>query len=173
MYGMCVECIAGQCSLECCAVRTTVAIGKIDVVWRSQLGGRGHIKTSQVLRKTPQYNDVHLEPIDLPKQVMVGQVFAVKMAVVNFGSKPQTLTIRHLTGKNPSFILQGLQAVVLPQIPQHGETDIQLEFLALRPGCHGITNLTVQDAQKQSTYTASFPEILVLRQDSIKPNETT
>eukprot|EP00045_Choanoeca_perplexa_P013678 m.155664 g.155664 ORF g.155664 m.155664 type:complete len:408 (-) comp16423_c0_seq1:2383-3606(-) len=151
--------------LDRMTARTTVAIGKIDVVWRSQLGGRGHIQTSQVLRKTPQYDDVHLEPIDIPTRVTMGQIFQVKAAVVNFGGRPQTLTIRHLTGKNPAFVLQDLQSVVLEQIPQHGELEVTLQFLALRPGCHRINNLTVQDSK--ATYTATFPEILVLRDEDV------
>lgn len=58
-------------------------IGKLDIVWRSNLGERGRLQTSQLQRMGPDYGDIRLSVIDLPNYVILEQKFTFKCKLIN------------------------------------------------------------------------------------------
>ncbi|KAJ8912857.1 hypothetical protein NQ315_007989 [Exocentrus adspersus] len=58
-------------------------IGKLDIVWRSNLGERGRLQTSQLQRMSPDYGEIRLSVIELPNFVTLEQFFTFKCKLVN------------------------------------------------------------------------------------------
>lgn len=65
------------------ALGNATNIGKLDIVWRSNLGERGRLQTSQLMRMGPQYDDIRLYITELPNFVKLEEEFSMKCRLVN------------------------------------------------------------------------------------------
>ncbi|KAJ4438077.1 hypothetical protein ANN_14016 [Periplaneta americana] len=58
-------------------------IGKLDIVWRSNLGERGRLQTSQLQRMAPDYGDIRLSVQELPNIVNLEEAFTFVCRIIN------------------------------------------------------------------------------------------
>nr|CAD7198877.1 unnamed protein product [Timema douglasi] len=58
-------------------------IGKLDIVWRSNLGERGRLQTSQLQRMAPDYGDIRLSVQQLPNIVFLDEAFSLTCKIIN------------------------------------------------------------------------------------------
>ncbi|XP_049831884.1 trafficking protein particle complex subunit 13 isoform X3 [Schistocerca gregaria] len=58
-------------------------IGKLDIVWRSNLGERGRLQTSQLQRMAPDYGDIRLSVQELPNIVVLEEAFTIVCRIIN------------------------------------------------------------------------------------------
>ncbi|XP_075226678.1 trafficking protein particle complex subunit 13 isoform X2 [Lycorma delicatula] len=58
-------------------------IGKLDIVWRSNLGERGRLQTSQLQRIVPDYGDIRLSIQELPNIVQIEKPFEFLCRIIN------------------------------------------------------------------------------------------
>nr|CAH7719047.1 unnamed protein product [Callosobruchus chinensis] len=68
-------------------------IGKLDIVWRSNLGEKGRLQTSQLQRMSPDYGDIRMSVVELPNFVILEDLFTFKCKLMNNSERPVDLLI--------------------------------------------------------------------------------
>lgn len=76
------------------ALRIANTVGKLDIVWRSNLGEKGRLQTSQLQRLPFEYKDVRLEVIDAMNIVKIGEPFTFTCRVTNTADRPMDLMVK-------------------------------------------------------------------------------
>ncbi len=64
-------------------LKSVTNIGKLDIVWRTNLGDRGRLQTSQLQRLAPQHGEVRVAVEEAPAHVVTGVPFNIAARVVN------------------------------------------------------------------------------------------
>ena len=58
-------------------------IGKLDIIWRTNMGDRGRLQTSQLQRMAPNHGDVRFNVENIPSIVRVNQAFKMTCVIIN------------------------------------------------------------------------------------------
>ena len=58
-------------------------IGKLDIIWRTNMGDRGRLQTSQLQRMAPNHGDVRFNVETIPSIVRVNQAFKMTCVIIN------------------------------------------------------------------------------------------
>ncbi|KAI9497518.1 hypothetical protein BDB00DRAFT_784840 [Zychaea mexicana] len=129
--------------------RTTNALGKLDIVWRSAMGDLGRLQTSQLTRKAPLLDDVEVQPFWLQKgqaaDVVLETPFQLGIRVRNHSSQNMKLVLSAVKTKMGSVLLSGLSTRNLGEVSANQSTETQLEFFPLTPGLQRVGGLRVVD----------------------------
>ena len=72
-----------EARLNAAALRGASNIGKLDLVWRTGLGDRGRLQTSQLQRMAPAYGDIRLTVEQLDNPVELHKVFPLVCRISN------------------------------------------------------------------------------------------
>ena len=58
-------------------------IGKLDIIWRTNMGDRGRLQTSQLQRLTPNHGDIRFNVESVPSIVRVDEAFKMNCCIFN------------------------------------------------------------------------------------------
>ncbi|KAF1807065.1 hypothetical protein V8B55DRAFT_1462050 [Mucor lusitanicus] len=128
--------------------RTTNALGKLDIVWRSYMGDLGRLQTSQLTRKAPMLEDLEVQPFWIsegPVRIMLEQPFKLGIRIKNHSSDNMKLVLSSIKTKMGSVLLSGLGSRQLGEVGPNQSTDTQIEFFPLTPGLQRVGGLRVMD----------------------------
>ena len=64
-------------------LRGATNIGKLDIIWRTNMGDRGRLQTSQLQRMTPGHGDVRFNVESIPSIVKVNEAFKMTCCIIN------------------------------------------------------------------------------------------
>lgn len=64
-------------------MRGVTNIGKLDIVWRTAMGDRGRLQTSQLQRMAPNHGDVRFMIETIPSLVMLDRAFNIAGKIIN------------------------------------------------------------------------------------------
>ncbi|CAG9860370.1 unnamed protein product [Phyllotreta striolata] len=126
-------------------------IGKLDIVWRSNLGERGRLQTSQLQRMSPEYGDIRLTAVELPNFVSLEELFTFKCKLINNCERTVELMI----------YLENVEGIAWCDIsgrklePLLPMSHLILEFrcIPLLPGLRTIAGIKLLDTFLKRTYT--------------------
>ncbi|KAI9312358.1 hypothetical protein BX666DRAFT_1825587, partial [Dichotomocladium elegans] len=129
--------------------RTTNALGKLDIVWRSAMGDYGRLQTSQLTRKAPLLDDVEVQPFWIEKEkaaeAFLETPFQLGIRVRNHSTENMRLVLTAVKTKMRSVLLSGLSTRYLGEVGPNQSTETQLEFFPLTPGLQRVGGLRVED----------------------------
>jgi hypothetical protein len=128
--------------------RTTNALGKLDIVWRSYMGDLGRLQTSQLTRKAPMLEDLEVQPFwvqEGPVRILLETPFKLGIRIKNHSSENMKLVLSAVKTKMGSVLLSGLSSKQLGEVPANQSTETQIEFFPLTPGLQRVGGLRVLD----------------------------
>jgi hypothetical protein len=131
--------------------RTTNALGKLDIVWRSYMGDLGRLQTSQLTRKAPMLEDLEVQPFwpgnqDQPVKVVLETPFKLGIRIRNHSGENMKLVLTAIKTKMGSVLLSGLSSRQLGEVAANGATvETQIEFFPLTSGLQRVGGLRVMD----------------------------
>lgn len=125
-------------------------IGKLDIVWRSNLGERGRLQTSQLQRIGPVYDDIRLTVIELPNFVNLEELFSFKCKIFNNCERTVELMLILETIEGMSWY--GLSGYKLNSLPARGFQEIELKAIPLLPGLRSISGIQLLDTFLKRSY---------------------
>ena len=64
-------------------LKNVTFIGKLDIMWTSGIGCKGHLQTSQLERMSPNCSDIRLTVIKIPSEVELKKKFHFVFKVTN------------------------------------------------------------------------------------------
>lgn len=127
-------------------------IGKLDIVWRSNLGEKGRLQTSQLQRMTPDYGDIRLIYEQLPNKVNVEKPFDIKCKIINASDRTLDLVLKLRSQQNSSLLWCGISNRKLGPLEPGSYTHIQLTAFPINTGLHNITGISLVDLFLKRTY---------------------
>ncbi|CAG8586617.1 1895_t:CDS:1 [Funneliformis caledonium] len=143
--------------------RTTNALGKLDIVWRSSHGETGRLQTSQLTRKPPALDEIELSVTSVPPLIELEVPFKLGCRIRNRTSSTLKVVITAVKTKMGSVLLSGPSVTNLGELSSDSFVEFSLEFFPLSPGLQRVGGLKVTD--KNSGYTKEidhFTDIFVL-----------
>ncbi|CAB1332627.1 unnamed protein product, partial [Coregonus sp. 'balchen'] len=74
-------------------IKGVTVIGKLDIVWKTNLGERGRLQTSQLQRMAPGYGDVRLSLEMIPDTVNLEEPFDITCKITNCSERTMDLVL--------------------------------------------------------------------------------
>ncbi|XP_011564317.2 trafficking protein particle complex subunit 13 [Plutella xylostella] len=127
-------------------------IGKLDIVWRSNLGEKGRLQTSQLQRMTPDYGDIRLTYEKLPNRVEIDKAFDFKAKIVNASDRTLDLILKLRSHEESSLLWCGISNRKLGPLEPGASVFINLTALPINTGLHHITGISLVDLFLKRTY---------------------
>jgi hypothetical protein len=128
--------------------RTTNALGKLDIVWRSYMGDLGRLQTSQLTRKAPLLEDLEVQPYWIEHsavKVVLETPFKLGIRIKNHSGQNMKLVLSTVKTKMGSVLLSGVASQQVGELSSSGSVETQLEFFPLTPGLQRVGGLKVMD----------------------------
>ncbi|CAG8599199.1 11840_t:CDS:1 [Cetraspora pellucida] len=143
--------------------RTSNALGKLDIVWRSNLGETGRLQTSQLSRKSPVLDDIELSVTTIPSLIQLEIPFKLGCRIRNRTTSTFKVSISAIKNKMGSVLLSGPSSEMLGELAPDGTIDFNLEFFPLSPGLQRVGGLKIMDRISGDTKEIDhFTDIFVL-----------
>uniref|UniRef100_A0A0N5BCL7 Trafficking protein particle complex subunit 13 n=1 Tax=Strongyloides papillosus TaxID=174720 RepID=A0A0N5BCL7_STREA len=137
--------------------RGVTTIGKLDMAWRSNMGERGRLQTSQLQRMAPGYGDVRLIIQSIPSVIKLRVPFEIVCRLYNFCERNLDLYYDVINTPNAGLEFCCLNGVHLGQISQNKTVDFKLTVLPVLPGFQYLSGIRVTDGFLNRVY--EFDEI--------------
>ncbi|CAG8478384.1 3780_t:CDS:1 [Racocetra persica] len=125
--------------------RTSNALGKLDIVWRSNLGETGRLQTSQLSRKSPVLDDIELSVTTIPPLIQLEIPFKLGCRIRNRTTSTFKILISAIKNKMGSVLLSGPSSEMLGELVPDGTIDFSLDFFPLSPGLQRVGGLKISD----------------------------
>lgn len=153
-------------------VRSTPNLGKLDIIWSTQMGQTGRLQTSQLTRKVP--TSVLSEPFELsvisqPASILVEEPFTLKCRLKNHhGSESLRIKIVLDKSQMKHVLFRGLSEHALGNVPPLSFVDFDLEFFPLYSGLFKISGLKIQELiSGYSKEVTALTQVLVKQEASL------
>ncbi|XP_046361580.1 trafficking protein particle complex subunit 13-like isoform X3 [Haliotis rufescens] len=127
-------------------------IGKLDIVWKTNLGEKGRLQTSQLQRVAPGFGDIRLTVESVPDTVALEGTFALTCRITNCCERTMDLTLALQNQGVTGLMWCGISGKQLGKLQQNDSMDIPLTMLATIPGLQTISGLRLTDNFLKRTY---------------------
>lgn len=127
-------------------------IGKLDIVWRSNLGEKGRLQTSQLQRQAPDYGDVRVIYENLPSKVKVEEPFDIKCKVINASTRTLDLILKLQSSQSSDLLWCGVSNRKIGPLEPGSFTYLHLTAFPIKAGLHSITGISLIDSFLKRTY---------------------
>lgn len=128
------------------------SIGKLDIVWRSAMGERGRLQTSQLERIAPGYEDIKLTIESAPSSVNLEEPFEIACSVTNTCQRTMDLVLVLENVPTSGLLWQGTSGQSLGKLEPHATVRIKLEAVPFRTGLQGVSGIKLSDTFLKQTY---------------------
>ncbi|KAL1924839.1 uncharacterized protein VTP21DRAFT_4493 [Calcarisporiella thermophila] len=125
--------------------RTTNALGKLDISWRSAFGASGRLQTSQLTRKPPPADNIEVVVSRVPEAVWLEKPFKIALKAINRSGENMKLVSAAVKQKMGSVLLNGLSTHTLGEVAPGKQIVFELEFFPLTPGIQRLGGLRFTD----------------------------
>jgi len=173
------------------SLRGVTNIGKLDIVWKTNMGEKGRLQTSQLQRMAQGYGDIRVTVDSIPDIVYMEVVFTLRLNVANCSDRTMDLMMalqnerqtRGPSGTSPP-LHNGEASVVIPntcspalvwtgvsnrhfgKLPPKSSLSLELTLIPRVPGLHAISGLRIVDTFLKRTYEHDeIAQVLVICRD--------
>lgn len=171
------------------ALKAANNIGKLDIVWRSNLGERGRLQTSQLQRcvrlsgipisldffltsiffaalQPLEYSDLRLLVIEAKSTVRIGEGFSFRCRVTNTSERSMDLLMGLNTKAKPGCGYTGITEFALGALEPGQMKEFPLTVCPVRLGLIVISNLQLTDLFTKRKYEFdNFLQVFVVEED--------
>ncbi|XP_058836773.1 probable trafficking protein particle complex subunit 13 homolog [Topomyia yanbarensis] len=148
------------------ALKAANNIGKLDIVWRSNLGERGRLQTSQLQRSPIEYGDLRLTVIEANSTVKISDGFDFKCRVTNTSERSMDLVMNLNTKAKMGCGYTGQTEIALGTLEPGKFIDFSLTVCPVRLGLITISNLQLTDVFMKRKYEFDdFVQVFVVDED--------
>ncbi|KAK8774003.1 hypothetical protein V5799_011465 [Amblyomma americanum] len=128
------------------------SIGKLDIIWRSAMGERGRLQTSQLERIAPGYEDIKLTIESAPSTVNLEEPFEIACSITNTCQRVMDLVLALENAPSSGLLWQGTSGQSLGKLEPQATVRLKLEAVAFRTGLQGVSGIKLSDTYLKQTY---------------------
>jgi len=133
-------------------LRGATNIGKMDIIWRTNMGDRGRLQTSQLQRMTPNHGDVRFNVESIPSIVRINEAFKLTCVIMNNSDRTLDLELSLESVNKPKMLWTGSTSRKLGLIEPSGSTEIMLECVPQDTALQIISGVKLTDTSLKRTY---------------------
>ncbi|XP_054162614.1 trafficking protein particle complex subunit 13-like [Oppia nitens] len=139
-------------------LKNLTEIGKLDIVWVTGIGERGHLQTSQLERMTPVYGDLKLIIESIESKVKLKTKFDIIFRLINCCNRSiePILSFDNL-GTNQALLWLGISGQSLGPLKPSSFVDFELSVYPIECNLHCLPTLKITDSYLKIDY--KFDEI--------------
>lgn len=145
-------CLSPKSDLPSKSYRGVTAIGKLDMVWRTSLGERGRLQTSQLQRMAPGYGDLRLTVEEVPSTVKSQEVFQIVCRLHNCCDRSLDLFLELEQSLQPNLVWCSTSGRHLGEVKANSTRDVALKLLPVCTGLQAISGIRLTDTFLKRTY---------------------
>ncbi|XP_056370434.1 trafficking protein particle complex subunit 13, partial [Oenanthe melanoleuca] len=132
-------------------IKGVTVIGKLDIVWKTNLGERGRLQTSQLQRMAPGYGDVRLSLETIPDTVNLEEPFDITCKITNCSSERTMDLVLEMCNTN-SIHWCGVSGRQLGKLHPSSSLHLALTLLSSVQGLQSVSGLRLTDTFLKRTY---------------------
>ncbi|KAF7391266.1 trafficking protein particle complex subunit 13 [Vespula maculifrons] len=125
-------------------------IGKLDIVWKSNLGERGRLQTSQLQRMAPEYGDLRVIMKDIPLKVYLEEQVNLNCHITNTSERSMDLLLS--LESSDSIAWCGISDKIIGTLKPGTSIDVPLSLIPLDTGITIISGLKLMDTFLKRVY---------------------
>eukprot|EP01137_Pigoraptor_chileana_P010016 Opistho-2@59080 len=125
--------------------RTSATIGKMDIVWKTNLGETGRLQTSQLPRKPPVLPEIHVSVVEVPSRIVLEKPFTVKCKIMNQSDRKLSLRLYAVKSRMTGVLVNGVSGEYIGEVAADSNKTIPLTLFPVAPGLQPIHGLRVID----------------------------
>ncbi|XP_062510121.1 trafficking protein particle complex subunit 13-like [Corticium candelabrum] len=127
-------------------------VGKLDMVWRTAMGERGRLQTSQLQKMHPLPKELSVIGENIPDVVQIEQPLEVSLRITNNSGKDMSLRLVLSKSKTIGIHWCGTTGKYLGEIENEESLTIKVNILPVRPGLQTIGMLSLTDTKSGKTH---------------------
>uniref|UniRef100_A0A3P8ZQC3 Trafficking protein particle complex subunit 13 n=1 Tax=Esox lucius TaxID=8010 RepID=A0A3P8ZQC3_ESOLU len=131
-------------------IKGVTVIGKLDIVWKTNLGERGRLQTSQLQRMAPGYGDVRLSLEMIPDTVNLEEPFDITCKITNCSERTMDLVLEMCNTRSIHWC--GVSGRQLGKVSPSASLTLPLKLLSSVQGLQSISGLRLTDTFLKRTY---------------------
>ncbi|KAH8410658.1 hypothetical protein KR009_011099 [Drosophila setifemur] len=128
-------------------------VGKLDIVWRSNLGEKGRLQTSQLQRLPFECKTLRMEVLDAKNTVKIGTVFTIKCRITNTSEQAMKLNVRLAAQFSPDNQYTGCADFMLDILKSGESAEFPLSVCPTKLGLIKLLPLVLTNTLKNEKYT--------------------
>lgn len=127
-------------------------IGKLDILWRSNLGERGRLQTSQLERSPIKYGDIRLTVVEAKNVVRIGDLFDFMCRITNTSERTMDLQLKLIARPQLGCDYTGTMDFSIGSIEAEQSKDVRLSVNPVKIGLISVSQLQLTDVFLKRTY---------------------
>ncbi|NXO74866.1 TPC13 protein, partial [Sitta europaea] len=131
-------------------IKGVTVIGKLDIVWKTNLGERGRLQTSQLQRMAPGYGDVRLSLETIPDTVNLEEPFDITCKITNCSERTMDLVLEMCNTNSIHWC--GVSGRQLGKLHPSSSLHLALTLLSSVQGLQSVSGLRLTDTFLKRTY---------------------
>uniref|UniRef100_H0VB56 Trafficking protein particle complex subunit 13 n=1 Tax=Cavia porcellus TaxID=10141 RepID=H0VB56_CAVPO len=131
-------------------IKGVTVIGKLDIVWKTNLGERGRLQTSQLQRMAPGYGDVRLSLEAIPDTVNLEEPFHITCKITNCSERTMDLVLEMCDTSSVHWC--GVSGRQLGKLLPSASLGLALTLLSSVQGLQSVSGLRLTDTFLKRTY---------------------
>uniref|UniRef100_A0A3Q3K4F0 Trafficking protein particle complex subunit 13 n=1 Tax=Monopterus albus TaxID=43700 RepID=A0A3Q3K4F0_MONAL len=131
-------------------IKGVTVIGKLDIVWKTNLGERGRLQTSQLQRMAPGYGDIRLSLDVIPDTVNLEEPFDIICKITNCSERTMDLVLEMCNTRSIHWC--GVSGRQLGKLSPAAFLSVPLTLFSSVQGLQSISGLRLKDTFLKRTY---------------------
>uniref|UniRef100_A0A7N6A5G0 Trafficking protein particle complex subunit 13 n=1 Tax=Anabas testudineus TaxID=64144 RepID=A0A7N6A5G0_ANATE len=131
-------------------IKGVTVIGKLDIVWKTNLGERGRLQTSQLQRMAPGYGDIRLSLEVIPDTVNLEEPFEIICKITNCSERTMDLVLEMCNTRSIHWC--GVSGRQLGKLSPAASLSLPLTVFSSVQGLQSISGLRLTDTFLKRTY---------------------
>ena len=127
-------------------------IGKLDIVWKTNMGEKGRLQTSQLQRVALGYGDVRLTVEKVPDVAPIEKTFNISCRLTNCSERTMDLMLTLNNSDTGGLLWCGISGRQLGTLGSNEHTVLNLTILPVSLGLQTICGLRLTDTFLKRTY---------------------
>ncbi|XP_050525243.1 trafficking protein particle complex subunit 13 isoform X2 [Daktulosphaira vitifoliae] len=113
-------------------------LGKLDILWRSNMGTKGQIQSSPLVRQIPELDDITFSLTQLPEMVLCEEQFNFSCSIKNNRNRDMQLIVEVNDEENNNLAWTMISGMCLGLVPPYASTKAVFSMVALNHGLQGL-----------------------------------
>ncbi|XP_004685933.1 PREDICTED: trafficking protein particle complex subunit 13-like [Condylura cristata] len=125
-------------------------IGKLNILWKRNLGEKAMLQTIQLKREAPCYGNLRLSLMTIPDTVILEEPFYITCKITNCSDQKMKLVLN--MGDTDSIRWCGSSGKYLGNLPPRSSLCFTLTLLSLKLGLQSVSGIRITDKLLKKTY---------------------
>lgn len=134
------------------AFRGVTLVGKLDILWKSNMGECGRLQTSSLQRIATPHGDIRLEVNQFPDVAEREKLIDISCCIANCVERPMELSMTLENQIDSGMFWYGITCKQLGQLEPNSSLNLELQLVFTQTGLQSVSGIRITDTFLKRTY---------------------